>query len=107
MELNKMPNATEFQTINNFIWDTKKSLEKNGDPELVAVMKEFCDKSDELQECIKSGKESNEIVEKLIEVEQAADSALKAAKANNDQDMLEKIQESHDRVKQFKERYLS
>lgn len=107
MQLNKTPSATEFQSINQNVWDAQKLVEQDGDKELIAVMKEFCDKSEELQQCIQDDANSNEIMEKIIEVEQAADSALKASKASGDDEVIQKVQESHDRVKEFKERYLS
>lgn len=108
IEINHIPRTEDFKSICNFIKDTEYQFSQDSlDKKFMAVMKELSEKSLELQKCISNQKDQEEIVEKLIELEQAADSALRVAQTIENPEVTRRVQESHDRVKSFKDRFLN
>lgn len=100
--------SKDFQSVQKFV--NQISEKAGGQPEmeeLSAVVAELKDKVDELQECMRSKEDQESISEKLIEAEQAADSALKVAKVSDSQELLGEIQKAHDEIKSFKSKYVS
>ncbi len=92
-----------FKAVCNFVRDTEsKAKTTENTPEgFDAIMGEFGDKAREMLENMSS---DTDLREKVIELEQAADSVLRFAKENSDvpQSLQTQIKEAHDKVREVK-----
>lgn len=109
MQVNQATSQS-FKPVCHFVLDTYSRIETmdNADQELCAVMKEFAEKARELAENIEKGSK-DDIMETIIEVEQAADSALKVAKLSDSYgpQIVDQIKQAHNRVRDYKQQHLN
>ncbi len=107
METNQTRNIEmdreNFKAVCNFVRDTEsKAKTSENTPEgFDAIMGEFGDKAREMLENMSN---DTNLQEKIIELEQAADSVLRFAQENSDvpSSLQDQIKEAHDRVRDVK-----
>lgn len=104
-----MPKHDDYKPVCDFVCDTYVRLKDSEQfpEEGRAVMKELTEKSQELMDNLKSGNR-DKVMETIIEIEQAADSALRFAKSSDDvnQDIQAQVQAVHDKLASFKKEHL-
>ena len=104
-----LPNTKEFESLYKYVGDVNARVEgnKSSTDEIKAVMQEFNKKAKDFYTTL-SKQSASDFNEKLIEVEQAADSAKRAAKKSSDinESLKQQIIDAHDKICEFKKRYI-